>query len=98
MCLSYIIGIEEWLFTQSPVMILAGIGMWWLAKRYDKANDKLDERTEKMIVNNEKTASLLKDLLEDIPNIRTDIREALEVHKNELTTEIRSLKKGVSKL
>lgn len=42
-------GISNWLLQQAPVVIVMGVIIWWLAKRYEKSESDKSELAKEVI-------------------------------------------------
>lgn len=55
----------EWLLLQAPVVIVMGVGIWWLARRYTDITEKLEKSQDEK-------ASMAQDMIEFVKIIKED--------------------------
>ena len=74
-------NITGWLVQQAPVIVVMGVVVWWLAKRYEKAeNDKSELAKEviKLTVAYETKLDSDKEKDQEIKALLTEIRDTVK--------------------
>lgn len=91
------LSINDWLFKQLPVIVVMGLGIWWLAKQYSE--EKRHNRQQD--IDNIKLITNLNNIIDRLHESNKETNEELKQLKNLLnnrTTDMVNITKNLNKI